>query len=414
MALTTRIRNVLNTFLSNGSSAYSSPPPPGQSSSQPSDSRVPRFYYNDKSIISSVYNRIAMDVAGIEVKHVKTDEVRRYADDMESALQDCFMLEANLDQGPRQFRQDVAMTLFDMGVAAVVPVDYKTDENDEHIIDVITMRCGEIREYKPRHIRASVYNDHEDVGRRQDLWLRKDMTAIVQNPLYAVMNEPSGTVQRLMRKLTLLDTADEVAGSGKIDLLIQLPYVTKSEERRRQAAQKMADIEFQLKGSEYGVAYIDATDKVTQLNRPAENNLLKQVEYLINLLYTQLGVTPEIMNGTADEAAMLNYYNRTIVPVVEAIVEAEIRAFIGKLGMERNEWIMFFTDPFKFVPLSQLADIVDKLSRNKVMTPNEWRQRLGLKPSDDPEADKLLNANMPQPTPNSEVQTSERNSQNES
>jgi len=375
---------------------------------------MPRFYYNDKSIVSSVYNRIAMDVAGIEIKHVKTDDTFRYQDDMQSALMDCFILEANIDQGPRQFRQDVALTLFDMGIAAVVPVDYKTDENDDHIVDVVTMRCGEIREFKPESIRVSVYNDDPEVGRRQDIWLQKRMTAVIQNPLYAVMNEPSGTVQRLMHKLSLLDSVDEVVASGKLDLIIQLPYVTKSEEKRRQAAQKMADIEFQLKGSEYGVAYIDATDKITQLNRPAENNLLKQIEYLVTLLYTQLGVTPEIMNGTADEAAMLNYYNRTVVPVVEAIVEAEIRAFIGKPGMDRNEWIMFFTDPFKFVPLSQLADIVDKLSRNKVMTPNEWRQRLGLKPSDDPEADKLLNANMPQPTTNSEVQTSERNSQNES
>lgn len=412
MALTDRIRNVLNTFLNNEPAVLSSAP--GPSSSRPSDSRIQRFYYNDKSIVSSVYNRIAMDVAGIEVKHVQTDENLRYQDDMKSSMQDCFILEANIDQGPRQFRQDVALTLFDMGIAAIVPVDYRTDESDEHIVDVVTMRCGEIREWKPRHIRASVYNDDPDVGRRQDVWLRKDMTAIIQNPLYAVMNEPSGTVQRLMHKLSLLDSVDEVIASGKLDLIIQLPYVTKSEEKKRQAAQKAADIEFQLKGSEYGVAYIDATDKITQLNRPAENNLLKQIEYLVTLLYTQLGVTPEIMNGTAEEAAMLNYYNRTVVPVVEAIVEAEIRAFIGKLGMDRNEWIMFFTDPFKFVPLSQLADIVDKLSRNKVMTPNEWRQRLGLKPSDDPEADKLLNANMPQPTPNSEVQTSERNSQNES
>jgi hypothetical protein len=355
-----------------------------------------------------------MDVAGVQVKHVKTDEDRRYSSDMDSQLQLCYILEANIDQGPRQFRQDIALTLFDLGVAAIVPVDYTTDEQDTHVVDVITMRVGEIREWKPEHVRVSVYNEDPDVGRRVDIWAEKTKTAIVQNPLFAVMNDTSGVTQRLMRKLSLLDSADEVVASGKLDILVQLPYVTKSEERRRQAAQKMADIEFQLKGSEYGVAYIDATDKITQLNRPAENNLLKQIEYLVNLLYGQLGITPEIMNGTADEPTMLNYYNRTVIPVVEAIVEAEIRAFIGRPGMDRNEWIMFFTDPFKFVPLSQLADIVDKLARNEVMTSNEFRQKLGLKPSTDPKADQLINSNMPQPPPNSEVQTSERDSQNES
>ena len=228
------------------------------------------------------------------------------------------------------------------------------------------------------------------------------------------MNDPSGITQRLMRKLSLLDSIDEATASGKLDLIIQLPYVVKSDTKRQQAAQRASDIEFQLRGSQYGIAYTDGTEKITQLNRPAENNLLKQIEYLVNLLYGQLGITPEIMNGTADEATMLNYYNRTVIPIVEAFVEAEIKAFIGRAGMDRDEWIMYFTDPFKFVPLSQLADIVDKMSRNEVMTSNEWRQKLGLKPSKDPKADQLINSNMPQPPPNSEVQTSERNSQNES
>lgn len=412
MAIADRLRRVLNTFLQNPVGVLQSAP--GPSSSRSPEHRVQRFTYNDKSIVSSVINRIAMDVAGVQVKHVKTDEDRRYSSDMDSQLQLCYILEANIDQGPRQFRQDIALTLFDLGVAAIVPVDYTTDEQDTHVVDVITMRVGEIREWKPEHVRVSVYNEDPDVGRRVDIWAEKTKTAIVQNPLFAVMNDTSGVTQRLMRKLSLLDSADEVVASGKLDILVQLPYVTKSEERRRQAAQKMADIEFQLKGSEYGVAYIDATDKITQLNRPAENNLLKQIEYLVNLLYGQLGITPEIMNGTADEPTMLNYYNRTVIPVVEAIVEAEIRAFIGRPGMDRNEWIMFFTDPFKFVPLSQLADIVDKLARNEVMTSNEFRQKLGLKPSTDPKADQLINSNMPQPPPNSEVQTSERDSQNES
>lgn len=412
MAIAERLRKVLNTFLQNQPGVLTSAP--GPSSSQSSEHRVQRFTYNDKSIISSVYNRIAMDVAGVQLKHVSTDEDRRYSSDMDSKLQMCYILEANIDQGPRQFRQDIALTLFDMGSAAIVPVDYITDEEDKYIIDVITMRVGEIREWKPQHVRVSVYNEDPDVGRRVDVWVEKSKTAIVQNPLYAVMNDTSGVTQRLMRKLSLLDSADEAVASGKLDLIIQLPYVTRSEEKRRQAAQKMAEIEFQLKGSEYGIAYIDSTDKITQLNRPAENNLLKQIEYLVNLMYGQLGVTPEIMNGTADEATMLNYYNRTVIPVVEAVVEAENRAFVGRPGMDRNEWIMFFTDPFKFVPLSALADIVDKLARNEVMTSNEFRQKLGLKPSADPKADQLINSNMPQPPPNSEVQTSERDNQNES
>lgn len=412
MALADRLRRVLNTFLQNEPEIFNAAP--GPSSSRPPDQRIMRFSYNDKSIVSSVYNRIAMDVAGIQVKHVETDEDRRYSKDMDSNLQLCYILEANIDQGPRHFRQDAAMTMFDLGVVALVPVDYMTDENDEHIVDIETMRVGEIQQWKPEHVRVSVYNDDPEVGKRQDVWLEKRKTAIAQNPLYAVMNDPSGISQRLMRKLSLLDSADEATASGKLDLIIQLPYVVKSEARKQQAAQRAADIEFQLKGSQYGIAYTDGTEKITQLNRPAENNLLKQIEYLVNLLYGQLGVTPEIMNGTADEATMLNYYNRTVIPVVEALVEAEIRAFIGRAGMDRNEWIMYFTDPFKFVPLSQLADIVDKLSRNKVMTSNEFRGKLGLKPSKDPEADQLVNANMPQPPPNSEVQTSERDSQNES
>jgi len=412
LAIADRIRRVLNTFLQNEPDFSNSAP--GPSSSQPSDKRIQRYYYNDKSMISSLYNRIAMDVAGVQVRHVQTDENHRYSEDMESSLQECFILQPNIDQGPRHFRQDVAQTLFDVGVAAIVPVDYKTNDEGTQILDVLSMRVGEITAWFPHHVRVSVYNEDEEVGRRQEVILRKDLTAIIQNPLYAVMNEPSGTLQRLMRKLTLLDGIDEATASGKLDLIIQLPYVVKSEARKQQAQQRAADIEFQLKGSQYGVAYTDGTEKITQLNRPAENNLLKQIEYLVNLLYGQLGVTPEIMNGTADEATMLNYYNRTVIPIVEAIVEAEIRAFIGKHGMERNEWIMYFSDPFKFVPLGQLADIVDKLARNEVMTSNEFRQKLGLKPSKDPKADQLINSNMPQSTPNSEVQNSERNSQNES
>lgn len=412
MPIADRLRRVLNTFLQNEPDIFNTAP--GPSSSRPSDQKTARYYYNDKSIITALYNRMAMDVAGVHVRHVRTDEDRRYSEDMDSALQDCFILQANIDQAPRQFRQDIAQTLFDVGTAAIVPVDYKTDDAETQILDVISMRVGEITAWYPKHVRVSVYNEDDEVGRRQDVILRKDLTAIIQNPLYAVMNEDSGTLKRLLRKLALLDSADEATGSGKLDLIIQLPYVVKSEARKQQAIQRAADIEFQLKGSQYGIAYTDGTEKITQLNRPAENNLLKQIEYLVDLLYGQLGVTPAIMNGTADEATMLNYYNRTVIPIVEAIVEAENQAFIGKGGMDRNEWIMFFTDPFKFVPLSQLADIVDKLARNEVMTSNEFRQKLGLKPSKDPKADQLINSNMPQPPSNSEVQESERNSQNES
>jgi hypothetical protein len=339
----------------------------------------------------------------VVIKHVKVDDQKRYVDDMDTAFNDCLTIEPNLDQGPRAFRQDIAMTLFDKGVAAIVPVDTSVNPNTNEFFDIYSMRVGEITAWFPRHVRVSVYNDQENKGLREEVVLRKDSIAIVENPLFSVMNEPNSTLQRLIRKLGLLDAVDEQSGSGKLDIIIQLPYVIKSEARRQQAEARREDIEFQLRGSKYGIAYTDGTEKITQLNRPAENNLLKQVEYLINLLYTQLGLTPEVMNGTADEAATLNYFGRTIEPIIDAIVEAMQRSFLKVNGVKRNERIKYFRDAFKLVPVSDIAEIADKFTRNEILTSNEIRSFMGIPPSNDPKADKLINSNMPQ----SEVTTEE-------
>jgi hypothetical protein len=360
-----------------------------------SPSRPKLRYYNERSIISAIYTRISIDVAGIGYRHILTDEFGRYSDDKKSNLNTCLTLEPNLDQGPRSFRQDIAMTLFDKGVAAIVPVDTTHNPQTKEIFDIYTLRVGEIVAWYPSHIRVSVYNEKK--GKREEVTLEKRFVAIVENPLYAVMNEPNSTLQRLIRKLGLLDAVDEQSGSGKLDLIIQLPYVVKSEARRLQAEQRRQDIEFQLKGSQYGIAYTDGTEKITQLNRPAENSLLKQIEFLTNMLYGQLGITEQVMDGTADEKAMINYFNRTIEPVVEAIVEAMQRAFLGSQGVKRSEKIYFFRDPFKLVPISDIAEIADKFSRNEILTSNEVRGAIGFQPSKDPKADQLINSNMPQP-----------------
>lgn len=360
----------------------------------------PRYnIYSERSIVSSIYARISVDVAGIDIKHVKIDEDGRYLEDLPSALNECLKWEPNIDQSPRPFRQDIAMTLFDKGVAAVVPVDTTRDPQTNAIFDIYSLRVGEIVTWYPRHVRLSVYN--EKLGKREEITLEKRIVAIVENPLYSVMNEPNSTLQRLIRKLSLLDAVDEQSGSGKLDLIIQLPYVIKSEARRQQAEKRREDIEFQLKGSQYGIAYTDGTEKITQLNRPAENNLLKQVEYLTNMLYSQLGLTEEVMNGTADEQAMLNYSNRTIEPILDAIVESMQRSFLGPQGSRGDERILYFRDPFKLVPVAQIAEIADKFTRNEILSANEIRHIIGIKPSDDPKADKLVNSNMPQPTPTS-------------
>ncbi|MET0786506.1 MAG: phage portal protein [Paenisporosarcina sp.] len=360
-----------------------------------SPSRPRHAIYSERSIVSSIYTRISVDVAGILIKHCRIDDNGRYIGDVPSSLNECLIWEPNIDQSPRPFRQDIAMTLFDRGVAAVVPVDTTRNPKTNQIFDIYSLRVGEIITWHPKHVRLSVYNENR--GQREEITLEKRYVAIIENPLYSVMNEPNSTLQRLIRKLGLLDAVDEASGSGKLDLIIQLPYVIKSEARRQQAEKRREDIEFQLKGSQYGIAYTDGTEKITQLNRPAENNLLKQVEYLTAMLYNQLGLTEEVMNGTANEEAMLNYFNRTIEPIVDAIIESMQRAFLGPQGSRGDERILYFRDPFKLVPVTEIAEIADKFTRNEILSANEIRHFIGIKPSDDPKADKLVNSNMPQP-----------------
>ncbi len=361
-----------------------------------SPSRTQLRVTNERSIVSSVYTKLSVDVAGVGIRHVKVDEQKRYLSDIDSALNSCLTLEPNLDQGPRAFRQDIAMTLFDKGVAVVVPVDTSVNP-DKGTYDIFTMRVGEVVNWYPKHVRVKLYNEAK--GEREELVLEKRNVAIIENPLYSVMNEPNSTLQRLIRKLSLLDAVDEQSSSGRLDVIIQLPYVIKSDARKQQAEQRKEDIEFQLRGSQYGIAYIDGTEKITQLNRPAENNLLKQVEYLTNLLYNQLGLTEEVMNGTADEEAMLNYFNRTIEPILDAVVEAMQRTFLGSKGAISTEQIRYFRDLFKFVPVKEIAEIADKFTRNEILTSNEIRGAIGIAPSSDPKADKLMNSNMPQAEP---------------
>ncbi len=356
--------------------------------------RVRFRYSTERSIISSIYTRLSIDVASVEIRHVRLDTSNRYIQDMDSGLNSCLTIEANLDQAARAFLQDIAMTMFDKGVAAIVPVDTTLDPTASGSFDIKTMRVGEIVAWYPRHIRVSLYN--EAIGRREEITLEKKIVAIVENPLYSVMNETNSTLQRLISKLNMLDAVDEASSSGKLDLIIQLPYIIKSEARRQQAEQRRADIEFQLKGSKYGIAYTDGTEKITQLNRPSENNLLAQVTYLTTMLYGQLGLTEEVMNGTADEKAMINYYNRTMEPVLGAITEAMIRSFLTKTARSQLQSIVYFRDPFKLVPINDIAEIADKFARNEIMSSNEIRQVIGIKPSTDPKADKLQNSNMPQ------------------
>jgi hypothetical protein len=375
-------------------------------------------FSNERSIISSIYNRLGIDVSGVEVRHVRTDDQGRYLEDIDSGLNNCLVLEANLDQAARHFRQDIAMTLFDKGIAAVVPVDTSISPLESGGFDIQTMRVGDIVGWFPKHVRINLYN--ENLGRRQEITLPKATVAIVENPLYSVMNEPNSTLQRLIRKLNLLDAVDEQSASGKLDLIIQLPYVIKSEARRQQAEQRRKDVEFQLKGSQYGIAYTDGTEKITQLNRPAENNLMSQIEYLTNLLYSQLGLTPEVMNGTADEKTMLNYWARTIEPILDGMVEAMRRTFLTKTARTQKQTIMYFANRLKLIPVGGeggIADIADKFTRNEIASSNEIRQIIGWKPSKEAKADQLVNSNMPQsdtgvPPPRDGGGTSENGSGN--
>jgi hypothetical protein len=331
------------------------------------------------------------------MRHVRLDDQKRYVEDIDSGLNNCLTVEANIDQAARAFRQDVALTLFDKGVVALVPTDTTINPEMSGGFDILTLRVGEVVTWYPYHVRVSVYN--ERTANRQEITLHKSSVAILENPLYTVMNEPNSTLQRLLHKLNLLDAIDEQSASGKLDIIIQLPYVIKSEARRQQAEQRRADIEFQLKGSQYGIAYTDGTEKITQLNRPAENNLMNQVEFLTEMLYGQLGLTEEVMNGTADEKAMLNYWNRTIEPVLTAMTEAMRRTFLTKTARTQKQDVQFFRDPFRLVPVENIAEIADKFTRNEIMTSNEIRQVVGLAPHQDPKADKLINSNMPAANP---------------
>jgi hypothetical protein len=350
-------------------------------------------FANERSIISSIYSRIAIDFADVIVKHVRLDEDGRFSEELVTGLNQCFTVEANIDQAATAFRQDIALTMFDEGVVAIVPVDTTINPNMSGSFDIKTMRVGKIVRWEPERVCVLLYN--EKTGRREEITVGKSYVAIVENPFYAVMNEPNSTLQRLIRKLNLLDAVDEQSSSGKLDMIIQLPYVIKSDSRRQQAEQRRKDIEFQLKGSQYGIAYTDGTEKITQLNRPSENNLLKQVEYLTELLYSQLGITKEVMDGTAAQPVMLNYYNRTIKPILKATVEGMRRTFLTKTARSQGQSIEFFYDPFAIIPVDQLAEIVDKFTRNEVMTSNEFRQVVGRPPVKDKKADQLRNSNMP-------------------
>ena len=356
----------------------------------------PRFTRgNERSIVTSVFNRIALDVAAISMQHCILDDNGRFVEAVNSKLNNCLTLEANLDQTSRAFIQDLVMSMFDEGCVAIVPVDTTIDPKVTTSYDILSMRSGKIVDWYPEHVKVRVYN--EKTGRKEEVILPKAQVGIVENPLFAVVNEPNSTGQRLIRKLNLLDQIDEQTGSGKLDLIIQLPYVIKTEARRDQAERRRKDIENQLSGSKYGIAYTDGTEHITQLNRPLENNLLKQIEYLRDMFYSQLGITQTILDGTADDKTMLNYYSRTIEPIVAAIVDEMKRKFLTKTARSQHHSIEFFRDPFKLVPVNDIAEIADKFTRNEILTSNEIRQVIGMKPSSDPKADQLINSNISQP-----------------
>lgn len=370
---------------------------------------------NERSIVTSVYNRIALDVSAITIRHVQLDENERFIGTLNTGLNSCLTLEANVDQTARAFMQDVVMSMLDEGCVAIVPVDTNLDPNISGGYDISSMRTGEILDWYPQHVRLRVYN--ENTGLKEEILMPKKAVAIVENPLYAVINEPNSTMQRLIRKLNLLDMIDEKNSSGKLDLIIQLPYVVKTELKRKQAEQRRQEIENQLVGSKYGIAYTDGTERITQLNRPVENNLMAQIEYLTSMLYSQLGITQSILDGTADEKTMLNYENRSIEPIISAIVDEMKRKFLTKTARSQHKSIQFFRDPFKLVPVAELAEISDKFTRNEIATSNEIRQVIGWKPSKDPKADELRNSNISKPggeTVNTEpIKKVEEENQNE-
>ena len=395
--LMTRIKTSWNAFRNRDPTMFYNEP--GMSYTYRPD-RVRFSRGNERSIVTSVYNKIAMDVAAVDIRHCRIDENGRYIEDVESDLNECLTLEANIDQTHRAFRQDIVMSMFDEGAVAIVPIEAKGDPVLSASFDIRSMRVGKIVEWFPRSVKVEAYNDI--TGRKEKIIMPKRSVAIVENPLYSVINEPNSTMKRLIRKLNLLDAIDEQSGSGKLDLIIQLPYAVRGELKQQQADKRRDSIIDQLKGP-YGIAYIDGTEKVTQLNRPIENNLMKQIEYLTNMLYSQIGITPSIMDGTADEKTMLNYNNRTVEPIVAAITNAMKRSFLSKTARTQGQTIMAFRDPFKLVPINNIAEIADKFTRNEILTSNEIRQIIGFKPSDDPKADKLVNSNISQPNDGTDI-----------
>lgn len=347
---------------------------------------------NEKSIVTAVYNRIALDVAAISIQHVQLDANSRFEEVIDSRLNNCLTLEANKDQTARAFVQDIVMSMFDEGCIAIIPVDADRNIDESGSFDVLAMRTGKIVQWYPDHIKTEVYNDA--TGKTETITIEKRLVSIIENPLFSIINAPNSTMQRLIRKLNLLDSIDEQSGSGKLDLIIQLPYVIKTDTRRKEAEKRVKEIEMQLTGHKYGIAYTDGTEKITQLNRPVENNLMKQIEYLTSMLYSQLGITQSILDGTADEKTMLNYHNRTVEPIISAIVDEYKRKFLTKTSRTQKKSIMFFKDPFKLLPVSQIAEIGDKFTRNEILSSNEIRQMIGIKPSKDPGADELRNKNI--------------------
>ena len=392
MSFGSRLKHAWNAFTGTDYTTYQDVGP--GYSSRPDRIRLTRG--NERSIITSVYNRIALDVAALNVQHIRLDENGRFLSVIQDGLNTCLTVEANIDQTARAFIQDIVVSMLDEGCVAIVPVDTTYDPSVTGSYDIQTMRVGKILDWYPQHVRVRLYN--ERTGAKENILVPKSTVAIVENPLYAVVNEPNSTMQRLIRKLNLLDVIDEQSGSGKLDLIIQLPYVIKTEARRQQAENRRKDIEAQLSGTKYGIAYADGTERITQLNRSVNNNLMSQIEYLTSMLYSQLGITQSILDGTADEKTMLNYNNRTIEPIISAIVDEMKRKFLTKTARSQSQSISFFRDPFKLVPVNDIAEIADKFTRNEIMTSNEIRQVIGMKPSDDPRADELRNKNLSDPS----------------
>lgn len=392
LTIGTRLKHAWNAFTNRDPTYYQQVIGTGYSG-RPDRPRLSRG--NERSIVTSIFNRIALDVAAVDIKHCRIDDNGRYVEDVKSNLNNCFDVEANMDQTGRAFIQDVVMSMLDEGCVAIVPVDTTLDPKVTSSYDILSMRTGKILEWYPSHVKVRVYNDK--TGEKKDVLLPKSQVGIIENPLYAVINEPNSTMQRLIKKLSLLDVTDEQTASGKLDLIIQLPYVVKTDARREQAEKRRKDIETQLAEGKYGIAYTDGTEKITQLNRSLENNLLKQIEYLTNMVYSQLGITQAVLDGTADEKTMLNYNNRTVEPVISAIVDEMKRKFLTKTARSQGQTIAYFRDPFRLVPVNDIAEIADKFTRNEIMTSNEIRQIVGMKPSKDPKADELVNSNISQP-----------------